>query len=177
MACLLVLRFMSEKYVYVNTDIFFYWLQTHFIPKKVSGKVVLILDGHTSHTTNLEMLQYADQHYVTLLCLPPHNTHYLQPLDRAFFKPLKTYYYNACCRFVKSNITRKLSRLQFGKLLGESWKKAAIVEKAVSAFRSTGIAPFNSNVLPEYAFIGHNPVSNATVRHFAEYRSSKSKYC
>lgn len=83
---------MLEKSAYFNSDIFFNWLQTHFAPRKMPGKVVLILDGYTSHTTNLKMLKCADQHDIIILCLQAHTTHYLQPLDRAFFKSLKTNY-------------------------------------------------------------------------------------
>lgn len=144
---------MSEKSAYVNSDIFFNWLRTHFYPRKMPGKVLLIVDGHSSHTNDLEMLQFAEENSIILLCLPSHTTHYLQPLDRAFFKSLKTHFYDACNRFVKTNPSRKITRLQFGELLGQAWNKSATVENATAAFRSTGIVPFNSDAIPEYAFI------------------------
>ncbi|KAJ8937708.1 hypothetical protein NQ318_010173 [Aromia moschata] len=43
--------------------------------------VLLILDGHLSHTKNLDVILKARENFVTLLCLPPHITHKLQPLD------------------------------------------------------------------------------------------------
>jgi hypothetical protein len=124
------------------------------------GKVLLIVDGHTSHTNNLEMLEFSEEKIFILLCLPPHTTHYLQPLDRCFFKSLKTFYYDACRRFIKGNTGRKLKRVNFGKLLGESWNRAATVENAVSAFRATRIVPFNPQAIPDYAFIAN--ISNRT---------------
>lgn len=151
---------MSPKSAYVNSDIFFEWLKTHFLPRKMLGKVLLILDGHTSHTTNLEMLEFAEQNDILLFCLPAHTTHYLQPLDRTFFKALKTYYSQACRHFVKSNTSRTLKRLQFGKLLGESWNRAATVDNAVAAFRATGIVPFNPTAIPDYAYIENVQVNN-----------------
>ncbi|KAL3272416.1 hypothetical protein HHI36_013898 [Cryptolaemus montrouzieri] len=39
------------------------------------------------------MLEF-DQNEIILLCLPPYTTHYLQPLDKPFFKSLKTFYYD-----------------------------------------------------------------------------------
>ncbi|XP_031355917.1 jerky protein homolog-like [Photinus pyralis] len=66
---------MSEKSAYVNSNIFFDWLRNHFYPRKGSGKVLLLLDGHTSHTSNVEMLEFAEQHDIILFCLPPHTTH------------------------------------------------------------------------------------------------------
>jgi hypothetical protein len=116
---------MNKKSAYVNSDIFFDWLKFHFLPRKMPGKVLLIVDGHTSHTNNLEMLQFSEEKNIILLCLPPHTTHYLQPLDRGFFKSLKIFYYDACRRFIKGNTGRKLKRVNFGKLLGcpESYER------------------------------------------------------
>lgn len=147
---------MSQRSAYVNADIFLDWLKTHFVPRKMPGKVLLILDGHTSHTTSVEMLEFSEEHDVILLCLPSHTTHFLQPLDRAFFKSLKSQYYAACNNFIRTNPTRKLNRLQFGKLLGSAWIKSATVQNAVSAFRATGIVPFDPDAIPDYAFLLQN---------------------
>ena len=49
---------------------------------------LLILDGHATHTKNLEGIDLARENGVTLLVLPPHCSHRLQPLDVAF-KPGK----------------------------------------------------------------------------------------
>lgn len=54
---------------------------------------------------------------------------------------------------MKKNPTRKLTRLQFGKLLGYAWGKSANVEIGMSGFRATGIAPFNPGAIPDYAYI------------------------
>lgn len=144
---------MSEKSAYVNSEIFLDWLKNHFLPKKPNGTVLLVLDGPSSHTSNLETLQFAEEHNIILFCLPPHTTHVLQPLDRCFFKSLKGHYYEACRYFVKNHKDRKLSRLNFGKLLGESWGKSATVQNALSSFRATGIMPFNPHIIPEHAFL------------------------
>ncbi|KAJ8932540.1 hypothetical protein NQ314_014590 [Rhamnusium bicolor] len=82
---------MGEKSAYVASDIFFQWFQEFFVPRKGLGKVLLIMDGHSSHCSNVELLDYAVANDVILFCLPSHSTHWLQPLDRSFFKPLKTY--------------------------------------------------------------------------------------
>lgn len=34
----------------------------------------------------------ARENHVTILCLPPHSTYKLQPLDKSFIGPLKVYY-------------------------------------------------------------------------------------
>lgn len=145
--------YMNEKSAYINTDLMYTWLKTHFVPRKPDGTVVLILDGHASHCNSVEMLEYAEEHGVILLCLPSHTTQFLQPLDRCFFKSLKAHFNTACNSFVRANPTRKINRLQFGGLLSDAWTKSATVENAVSAFRATGICPFNPGAIPEYAFL------------------------
>lgn len=144
---------MSEKSAYINADIFLHWLKSHFLPRKPNGKVLLILDGHASHTNSISVLEFTEENDIILLCLPAHTTHFLQPLDRSFFKSLKTYYYSACNSFMKTNPARKLGRLQFGELLGCSWNKAATVQNGVSGFRATGVFPFWPDAIPEYAYL------------------------
>ncbi|CAH1961310.1 unnamed protein product [Acanthoscelides obtectus] len=145
--------FMSQKSAYVTTDIFLLWLRNHFAPRKPEGTVVLILDGHSSHCSSVDTLEFAEENNIILLCLPSHTTHYLQPLDRAFFKALKSYYYNACNSYIKMNPNRKISRLVFGGLLSKAWVQASTTDNAISGFRSTGIIPFNADAIPEYAFL------------------------
>ena len=82
---------------WMQTNIFTIWFQ-HFV--KVSGattenNVLLILDGHATHTHNLNVINMARENGVYLLSLPPHCSHKLQPLDVAFMKPLSTYYTQA----------------------------------------------------------------------------------
>lgn len=153
---------MGEKSAYVNASIFLDWLKNHFLPRKPAGTALLILDGHTSHTNSVEVLEFCEENNIILLCLPSHTTHYLQPLDRAFFKSLKSNYYVACNNYVKANPTRKLSRLQFGRLLGFAWNKSASVENGIAGFRATGIAPYNPEIIPDYAYVGINMESTAT---------------
>jgi len=144
--------YMNQKSAYINTHIFLEWLKFHFVPRKTAGKVVLILDGHGSHCSSVETLTFADENEIILLCLPPHTTHYLQPLDRSFFKSLKASFFQACDTWVKSNVDRRITRLQFGRLLGVAWGKSANVQNATSGFRATGIYPLNPQNIPDYAY-------------------------
>lgn len=159
---------MGGKSAYVTADIFFKWFQEFFIPRKGTGKVLLIMDGHSSHCSNVELLDYAAANDVILLCLPSHSTHWLQPLDRSFFKPLKTYWSQTCQNWVHNNPGRKLGRLQFASLLNVAWCKAATIQNGTSGFRTCGIYPFNPEQIPDYAFLvddvvqvqGLNPEEN-----------------
>lgn len=55
-------------------------LKEHFIPRKLQGKELLNFCGHTSHSTDNNMLdlQLATKIYIVLFCLPSHITQALQ---------------------------------------------------------------------------------------------------
>lgn len=143
---------MSPKSAYINSELFFNWLSTHFLPRKPSGKVLILLDGHTSHLSDPEILDFALQNDIELLCLPSHCTHYLQPLDRSFFKSLKVFFYQAANNWMKNKDRATISRLTFGRLLNESWIQSATMKNGVSGFNATGIYPFCPSAIPEHAF-------------------------
>lgn len=144
--------YMSQKSAYINADIFIAWLKDHFIPRKPTGKVLLIVDGNASHCS-VEVLELAEENDIIIFCLPSHTTHYLQPLDRAFFKSLKSYFYEQCRNWLNNHSGRRITRSQFGTLLSESWGKATTQRNGSSGFSSTGIYPFNPSIIPDYAFI------------------------
>jgi len=52
---------------------------------------LLILDGHESHVSS-DFIQYCCDHSIIALCLPPHSTHLLQPLNVEVFNPLAKAY-------------------------------------------------------------------------------------
>ena len=89
---------MSQKSAYVTTDMFSECLENHFVPRKAKGKVLLILDGHTSHTSATKLLELAIDHDIDPLCLPNLSTHYFHSLEFGavfFFKSLKHHWFQA----------------------------------------------------------------------------------
>ncbi|CAH1985423.1 unnamed protein product [Acanthoscelides obtectus] len=79
---------------WVQSNIFTDWF-AHFIEKVCpteNSPVLLILDGHYSHVRNPDLIDMARKSFVTIICLPPHSTHKLQPLDKTFMGPLKAFY-------------------------------------------------------------------------------------
>ena len=95
----------------MNNDIFLEWIK-HFIQHAKPSqeeRVLLILDGHESHTHNIEALELASKSGVIMLSLPPHTSHRMHPLDLTFFKLLKTYYYQQI-----EAVHKKLNRREEG---------------------------------------------------------------
>ena len=82
---------------WINSELFVKWLQ-HFVQHAKPGpdnKVLLVMDGHVTHKS-LQAIDYARENSIVMICLPPHTTHCMQPLDRTIYGPLKTAYNAAC---------------------------------------------------------------------------------
>ena len=71
------------------------WLQKLFIPStnsRVRGRFrLLILDGHGSHLTP-QFDRICAENDIIPLCMPPHASHLLQPLDVGCFAVVKRAY-------------------------------------------------------------------------------------
>lgn len=139
---------------YMTSDLFLKWMQhfVDFVRPNQDQKALLILDGHLSHKS-FEALEFAKNHSVVLLCLPAHCTHHLQPLDVAFFGPLRKHYNCALTQWLRQNPGRTVTIYQVSKLFSTAYEKAATIEIALSGFRATGISPLNPNIFPDHVFL------------------------
>lgn len=142
---------------WITTELFAKWFE-HFIEKTAPSKerpVVLVLDGHHSHTRNIYVIERAREVGVLIVCLPPHSTAKMQPLDVAFMAPFKTYYAQAIENWLSNHPGRIVRKLQIATLLGEAYLKAATMQTAVNGFRKTGIFPLNPNCFDDSDFLAH----------------------
>ena len=145
---------------WIITDLFTLWIR-HFInyvclklltEHPEQKKVLLIHDGHSTHTKNLEALVLARDHGIVMLSLPSHTTHRLQPLDRSFFKALNSKYNIACNKWMRSHPGRCITQFQVSQLFGEANAKDVGMEIAIYGFRDTGIWPVDNSVFQEEDF-------------------------
>ncbi|XP_072400704.1 uncharacterized protein [Diabrotica undecimpunctata] len=83
-------RYNASSSRWLDANIFADWLEFQLVPmfRKLNGKKVLLYDNLSSHITvhALQLCRENDNH---LICLPPNSTGLTQPLDVAFFRPLK----------------------------------------------------------------------------------------
>ncbi|GBM76068.1 hypothetical protein AVEN_167488-1 [Araneus ventricosus] len=139
---------------WIKKETFLVWFKK-FIEHSNPGPkkpVLLIIDGHNSHTKSLELVNLARENNVVLLCFPPHTTHRLQPLDVSFMAPLSTFYEQETRKWLINHPGRCVTIYQVGKLFKAAFSRAATVQTAVKGFEKTGIYPFNRDVFPEYLF-------------------------
>nr|CAB3264995.1 nucleosome-remodeling factor subunit NURF301 [Phallusia mammillata] len=136
---------------WMQSDLFVEWMKKFIIFSHASlnSKVLLLLDGHSTHTMNIDVIDLAKNNGVIMLCFPPHCTHRLQPLDVSFMKPLSTYYAQMVKQWLRSNPGRVVSAFQIAKLVSEAFLQAATMRTAINGFKTTGIWPVNENVFDE----------------------------
>lgn len=140
---------------WIQTDIFMSWFKRFITFSRATKEspVLLLLDGHATHTKNLELIDLARESGVILLCFPPHCTHRLQPLDVSFMKPLSTYYGDEVKSWLRAHPGRVVTQYQIAGLFGKAFVKAALMGTAISGFNKTGIWPPQRNVFTEADFL------------------------
>ena len=104
-----------------------------------------MLDGHKSHVS-IGLVEWAKERDIILFILPAHTSHILQPLDVAIYGPLQKIYNNLCHKFTRSS-TGCIDRYNVCGIASKAYCKAFAPENLHSAFRRTGIFPFNSAVI------------------------------
>ena len=136
-------RFSTSNSGWTSNSHGFEWLSTVYEPctrpADPTARRLLIMDGHSSHIT-AKLIAFCMKHLIDLLILPPHCSHFLQPLDVSVFAPLK--------RALASE-TDAMSRLDSGRIARVEWTevyiraraKAVTPDTILSGWRSTGLVP------------------------------------
>jgi hypothetical protein len=92
---------------------------------------LLVLDGHSTHSKNLEAIKMAQKNGVLLLQLPDHTTHCLQPLDVAIFQPFQTFYDAAVSKWLWGNPCENVTQFVVTALLAEANGKDATLSNTI----------------------------------------------
>jgi hypothetical protein len=127
---------------WTTNDIGVAWLR-HFVEqikgRRVGSHVLLILDGHESHKS-LAFQKICEENRIITLCMPPHSSHILQPLDVGCFAPLKRAYSKEIRVLALDHIGR-IDKKAFIATLGKVFDKAFSKANIVSSFKATGLVP------------------------------------
>lgn len=139
---------------WTDQDIGFTWIQhfdKHTATQAIGQYRLLIMDGHSSHAS-LQFVKYCQDHKIIPLCLPPHSTHELQPLDVGVFGPLATRYRQLIS---EGSIfgARRIDNLQF--LLIYQQARQTIKNNIPGAWRGAGLVPYD----PGKIYARHRPVT------------------
>ena len=140
---------------WMNGDCFVKTLQ-HLHEKaqsSVDNKILLIMDNAECHM-NIHVVEYAIQHGIVIVTLPPHTTDKLQPLDVSVFGPFKTFLRSLLNAHALMHPNQHITVHQLPAFASEAWTKATTPSNILGGFRATGIWPINRHIFPDEAFVG-----------------------
>ena len=126
--------------------------------------LILIVDGHKSHE-NIELIDCARTNNVILLCLPPHTTHALQPLDVSVFKSLKSHFSKALRAWCFTKRDFVVTKRDFARVVKEPYESAFSIAYIKSGFAKCGIFPLNRRAIPQLKLLPselNNPCSSVS---------------
>jgi hypothetical protein len=96
----------------------------------------------------MRFIEYCDKNRIWLAIFPAHATHTLQPLDVSLFRPLSQAYTDELNKSIQESqgLTR-IRKRDFFRLFWASWIIAFKEENILSAFKTTGLYPFNPDLV------------------------------
>ena len=119
------------------------WLRQIFIPEtaRPGKRRLLILDGHESHDTG--MFQYlCMRNDISLIYLPSHASHILQPLDVGPFSPLASYYVKEVHNFTPTGFAT-FDRATFTSIYQITRPRAFTKSNIQAGWSRAGLEPHN----------------------------------
>lgn len=128
----------------INSELFKKWFLKHFLvhaPKE--RPLLLVFDGHRS-PVNLEVVESARKEGVVLLCLPPHCSHLLQPLDASLFVVLRQRFAALVGDGCAADAHFMVSKKEFSGVFRETYqiaKEEEGVRIVKEGFRKCGVYP------------------------------------
>jgi hypothetical protein len=122
---------------------------------------LLILDGHGSHATP-EFDQFCKDNKIITLCMPPHTSHVLQPLDVGCYSPLKVLYGHEVAELARQGVFH-VDKLDF-LWIYQRVRLTALSESNVKAgFQATGLIPFSPERVLESLTVVRTPSPPGTA--------------
>jgi ribosomal protein L32 len=120
------------------------WLKhfnKHTKERTVSSHQLLVLDSHESHNS-VKFHQYCEEHKIITLCIPPHSSHLLQPLNVGCFAPIKKAYSHQAKLLMRNKITR-ITKLKFLPCFKAAFNASINKNNIQGGFRGAGLVPFD----------------------------------
>ncbi|XP_072380606.1 uncharacterized protein [Diabrotica undecimpunctata] len=145
---------LASKTGWMNTECFVQVVR-HFIKHTGSTREnpsLLLMDNHQSHLS-IEAIDLCKNNGVTILTIPPHCTNRLQPLDVGLFKPFQTFYNAAVDAWMMNHPGQTFTIYNVAACVGTAYPRAMTPVNIASAFRKSGIFPFDRHVFAEEDFL------------------------
>lgn len=113
---------------------------------EIEGPVILLLNGHYTHLFNWEFLNLMKTNGITVLAIPPHTSHLLQPLDCGPFHALKSWWNKELYKKIREVGGCKLTREEWFEVFIPAFECGTTVKNIQGGFLITGIYPLNRQI-------------------------------
>ena len=141
-------RFTLSDNGWTTNEIGVTWLE-HFIEhtkdRRVGAWLLLVIDGHESHNS-LRFQELCKENKIYTLCMPPHSSHLLQPLDVGCFSPLKRAYGQQVSCLIRDHINH-ITKIEFLPAFYAAYNQSITRENICSSFRGAGLVPYNAEAV------------------------------
>ncbi|KAL6158071.1 MFS-type transporter clz9 [Exserohilum turcicum] len=127
---------------WTNNELGVAWLKhfdAHTKTRVVGTRRLLILDSHESHQS-LQFQEFCKENNIYTLCMPPHSSHLLQPLDVGCFSPLKRAYSREVESLIRNHINH-ITKLEFLPAFKAAFDRSFTPANIRSAFQGAGLVP------------------------------------
>ena len=98
------------------------------------------MDGHGSHHT-AQFEEFCIANSIVTICMPPHSSHLLQPLDVGCFAPLKRSYGKQVESQIRLGINH-ITKEEFLSIYLHAHREAMSSNNIKSSFEATGLVPY-----------------------------------
>jgi hypothetical protein len=133
---------------WINNDLALAWLKhfdAHTKASSVGAYRLLIIDGHDSHCS-IEFQDYCKENKIIALCMPPHSSHLLQPLDVVPYSLLKRHYGDGISLLARSRVYY-IDKETFLPAFKAAFEKTFTRENICAGFQGAGLVPHNPDVV------------------------------
>jgi hypothetical protein len=138
-------RYNRSKSGWFDQTVFEDWFFSLLVPyaQKLEGKKVVIADNLSSHLS-LNVIKACQENNISFVLLPPNSTHLMQPLDVAFFRPMKNCWRGVLTEWKKRN-RGCLPKEMFPSLLKQTMDKIEAAQEVnlKAGFAASGIVPLD----------------------------------
>jgi hypothetical protein len=133
---------------WTNNELGVAWLKhfdAHTKTRVIGTRRLLILDGYESHQS-LEFQELCKENNIYTLCMPPHSSHLLQPLDVGCFSPLKRAYSREVESLIRHHINH-ITKLEFLPAFKTAYDRSFTSANICSAFQGAGLVPLQPDAV------------------------------
>lgn len=113
---------------------------SHTKPIKDGAHRILMVDGHSSHI-DPDVVKKALDHNIYLICLSPHSTHIMQPLDVGCFGILAKEYKKTYQEWHYEEPYREVNKEHFWTILVKARQATYLSQVLESAWKAAGCWP------------------------------------